>query len=183
MAAGAGTGPPSDPAVVGRVLRPHGLRGEVVVAPLDASSTTCEVGNATWLAGRWRRVGGLRRDNKGRWVVRFEGVDTHEAAEALRGAEMAVDAAELPQLDEGRYYIHDLVGCRVLDVEGTDLGEVVAVVPGPQDWLEVEHDGGRSLVPMVQALLKDVDVCAGRIVIDPPHGLVDATFTTGRYRR
>ena len=58
---------------------------------------------------------------------------------------------------------------------GAELGEITAVMPGPQDWLEIAQDGERSLVPMVGALLKGVDVEAQLVVIDPPTGLAEAT--------
>ena len=165
---------PSDPAVVGRVVRPHGLAGEVVVDPADSGSLQFEPGTHWWLAGRWCEV--VRsRVHSGRWVVRLGGIADRDAAEALRAEEIAVEAAELPELESGRYYIHDLVGCRVEDPEGADLGEIVAVVSGPQDWLEIEQEGERTLVPMVQALVKEVDVEAGRVVIDPPPGLAEVT--------
>ncbi len=166
--------PPSDPAVVGRVVRPHGLAGEVVVDPADSGSLQFEPGTRLWLAGRWREVARSRVKN-GRWVVGLGGVGDRDAAEALRAEEIAVEAAELPELASGRYYIHDLVGCRVEDPAGADLGEIVGVVPGPQDWLEIEQDGERSLVPMVPPLLKEVDVEARRVVIDPPSGLAEVT--------
>ena len=165
---------PEDPAVVGRIVRPHGLAGEVVVEPADSGSVHFEPGVKLWLAGSWREILGSRAQSK-RWVVRLDGVVDRDAAEALRGEEFAVAAAELPDLESGRYYIHDLVGCLVEDPAGADLGEIVAVVPGPQDWLEVEMDGARSLVPMVEAVLKEVDVERRRVVIDPPPGLVEAT--------
>lgn len=174
---GSGRAAPSDPAVVGWAVRPHGLGGEVVVQPAGVSSGTYAPGTAIWLAGGWRQVLTSRTDNKGRWVVRFDGVDDRDAAEALRGAELVVESGELPELDDDRYYIHDLVGCRVRDTHGDELGEVVNVVTGPQDWLEIEHDGGRSLVPMVRPLLKQVDIRGRCIVIDPPPGLVEATRT------
>ena len=172
---GGSRGAPADPAVVGRVVRPHGLAGDVVVEPVDPSSAACAEGSEAWLAGSWRRVLARRPDNKGRWIVRLHDVADADAAESLRGAELMIEATELPRLEAGRYYVHELVGCSVRDTGGRRIGEVVAVVPGPQDWLEVEHAGGRSLVPMVRALLKKVDLGERCIVIDPPAGLVEAT--------
>lgn len=107
--------------------------------------------------------------------MRLGGVGDRDAAEALRGEEIAVAAADLPELAGGRYYVHDLIGCRVEDPAGADLGEIVGVVGGPQDWLEIEQDGERSLVPMVEPLLKEVDIEARRVVIDPPPGLAEVT--------
>lgn len=175
MSNGSGRAGPTDPAVVGWAVRPHGLAGEVVVEPADVSSAVSALGTAIWIAGRWREILTLRVDNKGRWVMRLDGVHDREAAEALRGAELVIESEDLPALDEGRYYVHELVGCRVQDTHGGDLGEVVRVVSGPQDWLEIENDEGRSLVPMVRSMLKQVDVRGRCIVIDPPQGLVEAT--------
>jgi len=151
------------------------LAGEVVVAPVDSSPVSFEPGSIFWMGGRWLPVTRGRVVNKGRWVIALEGITDRDAAEEIRGTELVVEADELPELEAGHYYIHDLVGCRVEDTAGDDLGEVVAVVPGPQDRLEIERDGHRSLVPMVRALLKEVDLQGRRIVIDPPPGLAEAT--------
>lgn len=168
-------GAPSDPAVVGHVVRPHGLAGEVVVAPVGASPVDVEAGDTFWLAGAWRRVRRCRIDNKGRWVVALDGCSGRDAAEALRGADVMIEADELPQLEDDQYYIHDLIGCRVVDAAGAELGNVVRVVPGPQDQLEVERGGERILVPMARQLLQEVDLRERRIVVQVPPGLVDAT--------
>lgn len=175
MPGAAGRGAPTDPATIGRVVRPRGLRGELVVEPAHRSAPPCEQGASLWLGDRWRRVAGCRIDNRGRWLLLLEGVADLEAAEALRDAELITEAAELPELEQDDYYIHDLIGCRVQDVRGDDLGEVVGVVRGPQDQLEVARDGRRALVPMARALLREVDVEGRRIVIDAPAGLIEAT--------
>ena len=175
MSDGSERGAPSDPAVVGRIVRPHGLAGEVVVAPVDPSPVSFEPGSIFWLEGRWLPVTRARVDNKGRWVIALEGIADRDAADEIRGTELVVEADELPELETDHYYIYDLVGCRVEDTAGSELGEVVAVVPGPQDRLEIERHGQRSLVPMARALLKEVDLQGRRIVIDPPPGLAEAT--------
>jgi 16S rRNA processing protein RimM len=165
---------PSDPAVIGRVVRPHGLAGEVVVEPAGRAAAPA-IDSVAWLRGAWRRVRRLFIDNKGRWVVAFEGVGDRDAAETLRDAQVVIDAAELPQLEQDNYYIHDLVGCRIEDASGSELGEVVAVVSGPQDLLEVDRGGERCLIPMARDLLREIDIEGRRIVIDAPLGLEEAT--------
>lgn len=168
-------GAPSDPAIIGRVVRPHGLAGELVVDPADVRVAACEPDATVWVNQAWRRVIRCRAGNKGRWVVALEGIVDRDAAEALRGSDVVIEADELPELDPDNYYIHDLVGCRVEDERGTTLGEVVAVLRGPQDLLEVELEGRRSLVPMARDLLKEIDVQERRIVIEAPAGLDEAT--------
>ncbi len=165
---------PTDPAVVGRVVRPHALAGEVVVEPMASSSAHFEPGAVLWMEARWVTVQ-RSRPRGDRWVVLLEGIADRDAAEAIRNVELFVDGGSLPELDDDRYYVHDLIGCRVEDPAGADLGMVVAVVPGPQDWLEVERAGERSLLPMARDWLQDIDIDARRIVIDAPQGLEEAT--------
>ena len=175
MSDGSAREAPSEPARIGRVLRPHGLRGELVVQPEHLSPVPCREGSEVWLAGACHRVARCRIDSRGRWLIALEGVADRDAAEALRGAEVFSEAAELPELEQDNYYIHDLIGCRVHAAAGGELGEVVGVVRGPQDQLEVEREGRRALVPMARALLREVDLQERRIVIDAPPGLIEAT--------
>ncbi|MGD8331685.1 MAG: ribosome maturation factor RimM [Acidobacteriota bacterium] len=167
-------GAPSDPAIIGRVVRPHGLAGEVVIEPAGRTAAPA-IDSAAWLGGAWRRVRRLFIDNKGRWVIAFDGIGDRDAAEALRGTEVAIETSELPRLEQDNYYIHDLVGCRIEDVSGNELGEVVAVVSGPQDLLEVARGSERCLIPMARDLLREIDIEGRRIVIDAPAGLEEAT--------
>lgn len=109
------------------------------------------------------------RPHKGRLLIRAERVDDADAAKALAGA---VLYAPRDSLDVGpeEYLDSDLTGCRVLGVDGTDYGTVDAVEHYPaSDVLVV----GRTLVPMVRAHVREIDVAARRIVIDPPAGLFD----------
>ena len=171
---GATRGSLRDPAIVGRIVRPHALAGELVVEPMSESSMAFEAGSRLWVDGRWMTV--LRsRANRGRFVVLLEGIADRDAAEEMRDVELFVESEALPQLDSDRYYVHDLVGCRVEDGEGALLGQVVGVVPGPQDWLEIEKEGVRGLVPMAREIIREVDLEGKRIVVDPPKGLFDAT--------
>jgi 16S rRNA processing protein RimM len=165
---------PADPVLVGRVIRPRGIIGEVIVEPLSDHPSRFEAGVEIWLAGSPLTIAKARPD-KDRWVLLFEGVTSIEEAEKLRGGELVVDAASLPPLDDDHYYFHDLVGCCLEDSGGTRLGTVTGVVPGTPGWLEVDHDGKSALVPMVRAFLMEVDLAAKRIVMDPPAGLFEAS--------
>ncbi len=169
---------PADPVLVGRVIRPRGLRGEVVVEPLSDHPSRFEAGAELWLGGSFLTVAKARPD-KERWVLLFEGVTSRDEAEELRGGELVVDASSLPPLDDDRYYFHDLVGCRLEDSGGTCLGTVTGVVPGTPGWLEIDHDGKTALVPMVKAFLREVDLEGNRIVIDLPTGLLEASGVAG----
>ena len=116
------------------------------------------------------------RPHGGRWVVRFADVTTVELAEGLRGAEVAVPEEEARQsLDEGGYFLHDLIGCAVETDAGVMVGPVDTVYEGAaQPILGVGAAGGEVLVPLVEGICRMVDVVGRRIVIAPPDGLLDA---------
>jgi 16S rRNA processing protein RimM len=167
--------------VVGRVGRPHGLRGEVTVeVRTDDPDRRFAVGAVlvtdpgdrgplTVTASRW---------HSGRLLVRFAGCADRDGAEALRDTVLAIDTADLEPLDDpDEFYDHELIGLRVETALGAVVGTVADVLHHGQDVLVVEGGGQRSgreiLIPFVAALVPDVDVTAGRVVIDPPPGLLD----------
>jgi 16S rRNA processing protein RimM len=106
-------------------------------------------------------------------LVKFQGVDTREAAEGLRGA-LYVTPDALRELDESEFWEHDLLGCAVTTVDGAVAGEVTALIPGvAQDLLEVQTPSGPRYVPAVKELIVSVDLDARRVVVDAPPGLLD----------
>lgn len=106
-----------------------------------------------------------------RVYAKFEGINSREAIEKLRGCELLVPPVE----EEDAWYEHQLKGLAVVDTAGVSLGEVAAIVPGAaQDLLDVvTGEGAHVLVPMVYELMPEVDLDAGRVVLDPPGGLFD----------
>jgi 16S rRNA processing protein RimM len=151
--------------LVGRVTKAHGLRGEVLVQLL---SSEAEVRLAPGASLDTADRGVLRvesaRPHQDRWIVQFEGVRSREAAEALRGTELLGEPIEVPDA----LWVHELVGAVVVDTAGAPCGTVAAVVANPADDL-LELDGG-ALVPVTFVVGWDDD---GRLVIDPPEGLLD----------
>jgi 16S rRNA processing protein RimM len=179
---------PDDLVLVGTIERPHGLRGEVVVHPLTDFGDERFVPGATLTAARAGRTPdgttGLRiadvRWHKDRPLVRFEGIDTVEAAEALRGQGLWIPASARPALEPGVFYETDLVGCRVetvgvtADGPGTAVGVVSRVDGGPgASILVIETPHGEVLVPLADEICRVIDPGARRIVIDPPAGLLE----------
>ncbi len=165
-------------AVVGRVARAHGNRGQVIVNPeTDFVEGRFQVG-AELLANRGGRIERLRvtamRIHLGRPIVALEGVETMNDAEALAGVELRVPVAELAPLPSGMFYRHDLVGCQVETTGGAAVGEVTSVEGElGTSRLIVAGPGGDVLIPLVQAICVDIDVAARRIVVDPPEGLLE----------
>ena len=168
--------------VVGRVGRPHGLRGEVTVeVRTDDPDQRLATGSvlATVPAERGPLTVAASRWHSGRLLVRFAGCDDRGAAEELRDTVLAIDSGELKPLeDPDEFYDHDLIGLQVATVGGDQVGAVTDVLHHGQTLLVVEGSGARSgaeiLVPFVAAIVPEVDVAGGRLVIDPPAGLIDA---------
>jgi len=149
---------------VGRIGRAHGLRGEVVLTPVSNISERFAPGSTLWVDGR-EYVIASARPNQHRFVIRFEGVEDRDAADALRSK--IVEAEQLTEPPEGELWVHELIGSEVRDGSGESLGHVVAVEANPAHDLSVLDGGG--LVPMVFV----VSFESGVVVVDPPEGLFD----------
>ena len=167
--------------VVGRVGRPHGLHGEVAVeVRTDDPDRRFATGSvlATDPASRGPLTVSASRWHSGRLLVRFGNCQDREAAEELRGIVLVIDSADVPAPgDPDEYYDHQLIGLEVLTVSGEPVGVVADVLHHGQDLLVIAGAGARSgteiLVPFVAPIVPEVDITAGRLVIDPPAGLLD----------
>ncbi|HEX9105046.1 MAG TPA: ribosome maturation factor RimM [Polyangia bacterium] len=159
----------SDTIDVGFVLRAHGVRGVVRVrAKVDLGAV-----DAVWLGDERFAVRHASRD-KDEWLVTLDGVGSREAAEALRGRAVRLPRAAVPVAAD-ELLVADLVGCKVLDVAGTMLGEVTGSFDsGAHEVLEVRAPDGREfMLPLVEPIVTGVDLAARTIVCDPPPGLVN----------
>jgi 16S rRNA processing protein RimM len=161
--------------VVGRIGPPQGVRGAVVVQPFtDAPDQRFAQGAVLVTDGEPLTVAASRWQGN-RLVVHFEGVTDRPGAQALRGIELHVVASARPPLaDPDDFYDTDLVGLVASTVDGVALGPVRTVVHAPgSDYLVVEVDGRERLIPFVAAVVPTVDVAGGRVIVDPPEGLLD----------
>lgn len=157
---------------IGKIVRAHGIRGEVSVKPDESGSTTLLDQPHAWLKGR---DGELRqvaietaRAAHEVCLIRFANCPDRTAAEKLAGTEVFLRRECLPEPEADEFYADDLVGLRVESVSGEELGRVAGVFDGGAvPVLEVE--GRRSLqVPMADTFVKRVDVAAGVVVIETP---------------
>ncbi|MGH3936828.1 MAG: ribosome maturation factor RimM [Pseudonocardiaceae bacterium] len=162
--------------VVGRIGRPHGLHGEVLVqvytdAPEQRFATGAQLDAG---ADRILTVDSAR-PHAGRLLVRFAGVTDRAEAAQLRGVLLTIEAIGLPELDDpDEFYDHQLEGLVAVGPDGAALGTVREVVHAPaSDLLVVETGHGEALVPFVRAIVAEVDLAGGRVVVDPPAGLLD----------
>jgi 16S rRNA processing protein RimM len=162
--------------VVGRIGRPHGLSGEVTVqVRTDFPEQRFAVGVQLQIDTGGTLTVETVRPHRGVLLVRFAGITNREAAADLRGGTLSVDATELPNLtDPDEFYDHQLEGLAAVGPDGVALGRVREVVHAPaSDLLVLDTANGEVLVPFVQAIVPEVDLAGGRVVLDPPAGLLD----------
>ncbi len=168
--------------VVGRIGKPHGIRGEVTVEVrtdeperrfADGTALRVEPPRGSAFAVPTLTVASTRW-HTGTLLASFEEIADRNAAEAARGVllHLEIPADESPE-DPDEFYDHQLVGLAAHDLRGERLGEVTGLMHGAQDLLVVTTpDGREALVPFVAALVPEVDLAAGRVVIDDRPGLV-----------
>lgn len=163
-----------DDVLVARIGKPHGLRGEVTVRVHTDSPAERFVKGTVFTTDPDRGVLTLRsaRVHNGIQLLAFDEATDRTAAEELRGTRLHVAADE----EDDAYYEDDLVGLAVVDTTGTAIGTVAALHTRPaQDLLEVEvtATGSIAYIPFVEQLVPQVDLDTGRVVVDPPPGLLD----------
>jgi len=172
-----------DTVVVGRIGRPHGVRGLATVE-VRTDDPDLRFAPGTTLITDPPRRGPLTvvdmRWHSGTLLLQLaapsgEVYGTREEVDALRNTLLLVPVADLPDIEEpDSYYDHQLVGLSVRLPDGSVVGEVTAVRHEAQDLLVLRRsDGGEALVPFVSAIVPTVDIGGGVVVIDPPEGLLD----------
>ena len=160
------TGAPAGYLEIGRLGRPHGLKGEVMISlTTDRVAERLAPGATWWVAGRAVTVESARA-HQGRHAVKLSGVDDRDGATALTGVFVYAEPLA-PSDDDDVVWVHEVIGSEVVDVAGRAHGRVESVQANPaHDLLVLE---GGALVPMVFV----VEQAEGRVVIDPPEGLLD----------
>ena len=156
---------------VGRVLRPFGRRGELLIEELTDVPKRFAPGRTVFLNREPVRVKKSKRVHGGR-LIELEGIDSPEAARAVQGATLEVPVSELPKLPEGTFYHYHLIGLRVTSTEGEELGELVEIVAtGANDVYVVRGPGGELLLPAIPDVIKKVDVDNGEMTVELVPGL------------
>ncbi|HEV7651119.1 MAG TPA: ribosome maturation factor RimM [Actinophytocola sp.] len=166
--------------LVGRVAKAHGIGGELTVdVHTDAPDERFAPGAVLSARLRDRSVRPLTvstaRPHSGRLLVRFEEIADRTVAETLRGAQLLVDAADLPPSeDPDAFYDHELEGLAAVLEDGTEVGKVREITRSPGGELLVVDlaGGGEALVPFVREIVPEVDIPGGRVVLTPPEGLL-----------
>lgn len=169
---------------VGHLNKPHGTKGELFVWPLtDHPESVYAPGVVLFTSDADDgepdpdapplRIASVREFRNG-YLVAFEGVHDRNGAELLRGRYLLREIDELPPLEEGEVFYHQLLGIEVVTTEGKSLGRVREVYElRPADLLEVRGPHGTLMIPFLRHIVVEIDPAAGRMVIDPPEGLLD----------
>jgi 16S rRNA processing protein RimM len=156
---------------IGRVARPHGVRGELRIQLDDEGSTVLFDVERVWIGGEERVVAGARPTNAA-VLLTIEGIEDRDAADLLKGKDVEVLREDVP-LEDGEYFVSDLIGCEVVDEQGAVLGRAVKLLHGGQDLLVI-HDEARGIeriLPVIPEFILSVDRATRRVVVSPPEGL------------
>ncbi len=158
--------------VIGKVLKPFGVRGEFKVQPFTRTfevflrSEMLVVGEVCYVT---RGI----RFHKGSALVSLEGVDTPERVKELAGCLVKTDEQNLPPKEEDEYYWHELIGLSVHAIDGRGLGAISGLIEtGANDVIEIHGQYGEILLPFTEQVIVEVNPDEGTILVDPPDGLV-----------
>ena len=180
-------GAPAERVTLARILRPRGLKGEVAAEVLTDFPERLTTLREVWL---WDGAGAVRRAavracwlHQDRAIFHFEGCDSSNDAEKLRGWQVQVELSERVKLSPGKYFVSDLIGCEVWECSagleaGTPLGTVRDVqFTGGAPLLVVETSRGELLIPLAGEICRLIDSAARRIEVVLPEGLRELNET------
>ena len=167
--------------VVGRLRKPHGLKGDVTLFPLtDDPAAVFAPGRPVWLVGLdGEEVAGPLTIERSRayhraWLVKFAGIESRDALEPLRAHFLAAPAEELPPPAGDEVYLHELEGFAVRLEDGTPVGLVSSLYEMPAGLLiEVQGPKREFLLPYKKEFVREVDRAGRRLIIAPPEGLLE----------
>jgi 16S rRNA processing protein RimM len=167
--------------IVGMIEKAHGVKGECFVMPatddvagIYSKGQEFRLGDVVGSASEQTLILDGVRAFKGGVIARFAQVRDRATAETLQGRTLLIPLAEARPLEPGEYFLHDLDGLEVVSPDGARLGRVIEIYEGAAGHYLGVDDGAREhLIPLVGGIVREVDMKAGRIVVDPPPGLLD----------
>lgn len=159
---------------IARIIKSHGLKGAVKVAVADERDGRFKKGQHLYTEDGEALTVLNFSDNGLVSILEFEEVDSIDGAERLKNKDLLIDEQDLAPREDGSYYIKDLLGSRVTDTEGLELGQVKDVLNySANDVLVIDYKGKDCLVPFIEQIIVSVDTDKGLIIMDPIEGLFD----------
>ena len=160
---------------VGRVTRTHGLKGELKFFPTDRGDLAVQSDQQILLGEMTLKVKSVR-GAKSPFIIKFEGVDSIEAAQSLAGQEVLVAREDFESLPEGEYYRFEIEGLKVFDDTGKYYGVIEEIIAtGSNDVYVVRGDGKEWLVPMIDSVVQNIDLEEGKLIFHCVEGLFEDT--------
>jgi 16S rRNA processing protein RimM len=168
---------PNDTLLIGQIVAPFGVRGQVKVRAYTAHVEHLRRRIRAVYIGDDRReysLTGVIEHKPGLLLLSLGGVTTRDAAEELRGAEVAIRESDAAPLEDGEYFIHQLYGLTVVDEQGAEIGRVREVLEtGANEVLIVTRpDQPEALIPMIHDVVQELDITGGRVVVHLTEGLL-----------
>lgn len=161
---------------LGVIAGAYGMQGEVKVSPLtDTPEYYLNINRffvETSLALLPFSTKSIKL-HKGYWIIQFEKVTSRDQTAEIKGCRIFLEDSRLRPLEEGQFFLHQLIGCRVVDMENRDLGEITDIMEtGANDVYVVENETHEFLVPVVPHVVKEINIPQNFVRIDPIPGLI-----------
>ena len=154
-----------DTVVIGEILKPQGIRGEIKVKVLLDDAEDMRAFRKVLIGGREYKVLSCRTDASAAYLS-LSGVADRDAAELLRGKEVEALRADAPALEEGRYYIVDIIGCEVVADTGESLGQIADVLPAHTDIYVLKNGKKEGMFPAADGVISDVDTVNKKLTVN-----------------
>lgn len=154
-----------DKIVIGEILKPQGIRGELKIKPLLDDAALIKKFKKVYIGGAEHKVLSARVDPNAAYLA-LSGVADRNAAELLRGNEVEALRADAPALEEGRYYIVDVIGCAVVTNSGERLGEIVDILSAHTDVYVMKDGEKEYMFPAAEGVIAEVDVENKQLTVD-----------------
>lgn len=151
---------------VGQIVNTHGLKGEVKVIALTDNPENFKRYGKVLIEDKWMEIQGVKFQ-KDRVILKLEGIEDINTAETFKNKYISVPRAGEPELEEGTYYVVDLIGCTVFDTEGKDLGKVFDVIETKNNDVYWIKEPKQLLIPVLPDIVLDVNVEEKKILIAP----------------
>lgn len=165
--------------VVGKIINSHGIKGEVKVKKITDFPERFQIGNVVYITNQKEDLIPLKidgfRTHKNNLLLHFEGYDSIDDIEPLKGVELKIKEEQQEKLGENEFYYHEIIGCKVITTENEELGIIVSILsPGANDvWVVRGKNNNEILIPYIEPVVKHVNVANKKVTIELMEGLIE----------